>query len=508
MLVARHQDREDVPDAIDRMSHYAVGRMLASGAPWSVADARQDRRYRTEDARDGKRPPLSIQIYPLAADGEVVGGLYVDHRFHELPEDLVDSPEVERWVALASLAVSLQDRGVRERSLEREASGRRVRAGAESDEEGTTFPTAAQVRRVPTRAARELEATIGRELESFHGVESSNPDMLDLFDTARSLASSDIAVLIGGETGTGKGLLARAVHLESARSDRPFVALTCGAIPDTLFDSELLGHVKGAFTGAETDRTGLLEEANGGTFFIDEVADLTLEMQTKLLRVLEDGRVRPLGGKRAVEVDVRIVTATSKDLEDLVRRGEFRGDLYFRVRGSELVIPPLRERWEDVPGLVERLLAQHIEGDEVPTVRSDALDRLMQYPWPGNVRELENEIRRLAALGLDELSVDRLAPVFKGRRGVSSVLSRDVALLDDVVARAESEAIENALRVSGGNKSLAAEKLGVTRKALYRRLAKYGLGTTVESMNEGLDSTDDSESDSNAGSSTFEDTDD
>jgi len=468
VLVARHRDGQDVSDPSRRMSHYAISRMVAGGDVWGVADARQDRRYRPEDALDGSRLPRSIHVYPVRERGEIVGGVYIDHRFQEIDLERTDSTDSRLWVGLCALVMLLREQSARMRALDKlRAAGR-----------GFDVVDRANVRRAPQADGREGSVDPDRHPDVFHGLESVNPDMLDLFDTARILGASEISVLIHGETGTGKGLLARAIHLSSRRVGGPFVTLGGALVPDTLVDSELLGHVRGAFTGADADRTGLLVEAHGGTFFLDEVADMSLDLQTKLLRVLEDGRVRPLGGKDVVEVDVRVIASTSRDLEALVSRGEFRRDLYYRLRAADLEILPLRERWEDVPALARSFLQRHSEREEPSRLSSEALARLMRYSWPGNVRELENEMRRLTALGVEEIVVDSLAPVFKSR-GAAGADPRESSMrsLDDVVTTAERGAIESALRLCGGNKSLAARSLGITRKALYRRLVKYGLAS-------------------------------
>jgi DNA-binding NtrC family response regulator len=318
----------------------------------------------------------------------------------------------------------------------------------------------------------------GGELELFHGLMSVNPDMKDIFDTLRSLAHSDIPVLIQGETGTGKGVLARALHESSARGSRPYVCVHCGSVPETLIESEIMGHVKGAFTGADLDREGVFVTADGGTLLLDEVADMSLELQKKLLRVLEDGLVRPVGAKEPVRVDVRLVGSTSGDLEKLVKEDAFRRDLYHRLKGVVIQLPPIRERREDILPLATHFLQKYAleEGRGAATLKESAKLKMLGYSWPGNVRELEHEMRRLVALGVEEIGAEHLT--FSGRREDSldkGPGGAEAPSLEEAVAEAEKEAISMALRGARGNKSRAAAQLGITRKALYRRMAKHGI---------------------------------
>ena len=467
VLVGRNFEGDDIRFPQQRMSHYAVGKMEKSGSFLAVPEPRQDRRYRSEDVLAGRKLPRSILIFPLRAKGDVTGGVYADHRFHALSESLCRDESVQAWVALCELAVTVREQRTRIRWLERRLDTARRKVRRLDD-----GPTVAEHSRKKSGTARP------ERLEEFYGMFSANPDVLDLFDDLRRMASSSIPVLLVGETGVGKSLLARSVHQSSPRAGRPFVVLSCGALTDTLMESELFGHVKGAFTGADVDRTGIFVQAHGGTLCLDEVADMSPEMQTKFLRVLQDGKVRPVGAKDAIEVDCRIISTTSHNLEKLVREGKFRRDLYFRLKSAILDIPPLRERWEDIPGLAEHFLARYTRHDQVPRFHPSVLDLLVDYSWPGNVRELENEVRRLAALGYEEVTVDSLLSPLRERESGGSPLASigpGTRHLEEVVSMAEREAILAALRSCRGNKSKAAGELGITRKALYRRLAKYGM---------------------------------
>jgi len=281
-------------------------------------------------------------------------------------------------------------------------------------------------------------------------------------------------VLILGESGTGKELVARAIHQHSPRSKRPFVAVNCGAIPKELVESELFGHVRGAFTGAERDRPGLFEQADGGTLFLDEVGDMSAAMQSRLLRVLEEGKVRRVGGERALPVDVRIVAATHRDLSAEIKAGRFRQDLFYRLQVLSIEIPPLRERTGDVPLLVAHFLERIAAERQRPpwVVDEDALALFTRYHWPGNVRELQNALQRLSLLaGSRAISAALIAsdPV------LSRSLSRPAAGEKPAfsLASAERDQVRNALAASGGNRKAAAVLLGVSRATLYRKLARH-----------------------------------
>jgi DNA-binding NtrC family response regulator len=455
VLAARNRDSEDIQDPLRRMSHFAISRMLSAGECWAVDDARTDRRFRTEDSKEGLKSPLSIRICPVFSGEEILGGIYLDHRFVILDVPVAAKDRLPAWATLCAVAIRLR---------EQEASLRGSRAAAVS------APPAREA-----EPAAESRTEFARELDDFFGLASANPDMLDLFDTIREVSGSNIPVLIYGESGTGKTILAQAIHQASSRAAAPFVTLSCGSVPDTLIESELLGHEKGAFTGAESEREGLLSQADGGTFFLDNIEDMSIDMQTRLLRVLEDGKVRPLGSKRTLLVDIRVIAAARADLERLVRKGTFRQDLYYRIKGLQLDVSALRERWEDIPALAGLLFSRHDELKRVPRFAEGVVELLARYHWPGNVRELENEMRRLATLGIHEISIDDVSPELVGRGRPGLAVGGAQASLEGIVNEAEREAVEAALKRFGGNKSRAAQWLSITRKALYRRLRKYGI---------------------------------
>ena len=309
---------------------------------------------------------------------------------------------------------------------------------------------------------------IKQRLERIEGkseLVGDSPTMLHIKNLTSKVAPTNSTVLIRGETGTGKELVARSVHDQSLRADRPFVPVNCGALPENLIESELFGHRRGAFTGAEEHRTGLFEVANGGTLFLDEIGELPKSMQAKLLRVLESGEVRRVGDNDAFKVDVRIVCATHRNLTEMVAEERFREDLMFRVNTFEIHLPPLRERVEDIPSLAKHLLSRfRIAGDQEFT--EDAISLLTNYSWPGNVRELANVIEHATIL-CDRLPItpDHLPKVLTDTPTLSVVGETPMSLKE-----MEQVAIEKAMERHDGNKSKVAEELGVSLKTLYNKL--------------------------------------
>ena len=307
-----------------------------------------------------------------------------------------------------------------------------------------------------------------------------SPLMQRVFDLINKVHSTRTNILITGESGTGKELVARALHTEGSRASGPFVAVNCGAIPAELMESELFGHVRGAFTGADRERDGLFVEAEGGTLFLDEIGELSLALQVKLLRALQERKVRRVGATEEIEVDVRVIAATNRDLEEEVEAGAFRSDLYFRLNVIELRIPPLRQRGEDIPLLIEHFIQRFAveQGKRIAHISPDALRRLQGYHFPGNVRELENIIERAitlcagSAITADDLPPLRQAPRLVDEPGELPDSGID---LDSVLADYERAIITRALDKSGGVRKQAAALLGISFRSLRYRLKKLGL---------------------------------
>jgi DNA-binding NtrC family response regulator len=338
-----------------------------------------------------------------------------------------------------------------------------------------------------TRLEREnrlLRERVDREWR-FESLIGSGPAMRQVFETIRKVAETDLTVLIRGESGTGKELVAQALHQRSSRRERPFVAVNCAAISRELVESELFGHEKGAFTGADARRVGRFEAAHGGTIFLDEIGDMAPETQAKVLRVLQERRFERVGGARPVEVDVRVVAATHRDLEEEVRRGRFRDDLYYRLRVVEIELPALRERLEDVPALLDQFLAALAErlGRPRKPFAPEALARLARYGWPGNVRELRNVVEQAAvlaagdAVGEEDLRLPEPAPdAAPGAAGEASAgETRFAEAKRQAVEGFERRFLLSALRANGGNVSRTAAAIGMVRQSLQQKIRELGL---------------------------------
>ncbi|MCC9603053.1 sigma-54 dependent transcriptional regulator [Stieleria sp. JC731] len=347
-----------------------------------------------------------------------------------------------------------------------------------------TKPVEMQVlRMVIQRAAEHRRLSEQIRLLSDHRSPSGDfPDLIGqsevmeyLRDQIRRAAPSDASILITGESGTGKEVVAKSIHRLSGRADRPFVAVNCAAISETLIESELFGHTKGSFTDARTDRKGLFLEAQGGTLFLDEIGDMPNSMQVKLLRALEESRLRPVGGNREIEFDVRVLAATNRDLESAVDSGDFRQDLFFRINVIQLQLPPLRSRGTDVLELalhsIERFAKQG--NKEVTGISKPAVEKLLSYRWPGNVRELRNVMQRAVALTqYDSITIEDLPEKVRDHRPSTVFIGGDdpeeLMSLEDL----EERYIEHVLSVVEGNRTQAAKILGVDRKTLYRKLKR------------------------------------
>jgi two-component system response regulator HydG len=331
--------------------------------------------------------------------------------------------------------------------------------------------SAAHARRTPRPEA-------GEEPFEFEGVRGTSPAMEGIFEVLRRVAPTNISVLIEGRSGTGKELLARAIHNNSRRWDKPFRPVNCAGLTETLLESELFGHVKGAFTGAADDRKGLFEVADKGTLLLDEIGDMAPSSQAKLLRVIEDGIVIPVGSNKPIVVDVRIISATNQNLARLIEEKKFRQDLYFRIKGVNISLPSLRERAEDIPGLIGYFLKEAAAevGSKVAGITESAQAALLSYDWPGNVRQLRNCIRTMVVLcDRDELDVQDVPPEITQRRqltaGSRPAAGPGAASLNEI----EKKAIEETLAKTEGNREKAAKILGIGERTLYRKIKEYNL---------------------------------
>lgn len=453
------------------------GSCASSVRRWAAAGVEGDL-LRQEVAELRCHAGLTALLRPVEVDGEVLATFYASGFWR------AEADEVEEGAWLSRRLRALGIEGVSASTPQLDSSAR-AWVGELMDAACREIGRyVAQQRRQGRSATRRQVA--GRR---YAGIIGQSAPVMELFRLLDKVASSDSTVLIQGENGTGKELIARAVHFHSRRRERPFVVQNCSALNDNLLDSELFGHKKGSFTGAVADKQGLFAIADGGTFFLDEVGDMSPTLQVKMLRVLQEGTFLPVGDTVVRRVDVRIIAATNRPLKAMVREGTFREDLYYRLNVINIAVPALRERREDIKVLAEHFLRQvvDLEGGLGPRafkrLSAAALRRLMSYSWPGNVRELENEIERLVVLAGD---VDEISEALLSPRVLSAQLD---PTLDDAPRRDLPGALETlerrmlleSLRRTGWNKTRTAQELGISRRNLIRKVDRYDLEKLRES---------------------------
>jgi two-component system response regulator HydG len=307
----------------------------------------------------------------------------------------------------------------------------------------------------------------------FSNIIGKSPKMRELFETLSMVAPTGATVLLLGESGTGKEIIANAIHQNSPRREKPYVKVNCAALPETLLESELFGHEKGAFTGAIDKKKGRFERADGGTIFLDEIGEMSLPTQTKILRVLQERDFEPVGGTKTIKVDVRIIAATNKHLEEEVSKGRFREDLYYRINVVPIIIPPLRDRREDIPLLAEHFLRIYSEKNRrtIKGFEQGVMQAFIQHSWPGNVREIENIMERMVIMSKgDTITLDDLPPALAGRQQEEESTPSPTSLKD-----VERETIVKTLQQAGGNRTKTAAILGISRKTLQNKIREYGI---------------------------------
>ncbi len=343
-----------------------------------------------------------------------------------------------------------------------------------------------QLRALVEQASRKAAASHARRAPDeadqdvffFEGIQGNSAAIQHVFEIVRRVAPTNISVLIEGPSGTGKELMARSIHANSLRRGKPFRPVNCAGLTETLLESELFGHVKGAFTGANADRKGLFEIADKGTLFLDEIGDMPLTMQAKLLRVIEDGLVVPVGSNKPTRVDVRIISATNHSLTKLIEENKFRGDLYFRIKGVNISLPPLRDRPEDIRLLADHFLKEAAEetGSQVQGITDAAMQILSAHEWPGNIRQLKNTIRTMVVMcDRDKLDVRDIPPDILQRRQLTGSSATPSNLAGVSLNELEKKAIADTLAKTEGNREQAAKILGIGERTLYRKIKEYNL---------------------------------
>ncbi|HYA13134.1 MAG TPA: sigma 54-interacting transcriptional regulator [Syntrophales bacterium] len=416
-----------------------TGRVAQTGRPMAIANLGNETHFldRTGARRSLNRSELTFLCVPIIYDARVVGVISADKVARSVEN-------LDREIAMMSSVAELIARAVRTRALEEEN--------------------------------RRLRMIVGRSKAPSADIVGKSRSLQEIFGLVAQVSDTNTTVLINGETGTGKELIARAIHLNSSRRDNPLIYVNCAAMPDTLIESELFGHEKGAFTGALQQRKGRFEEANGGTIVLDEVGELSATAQAKLLRVLQEKQIQPLGSSKVVNVNVRVIAATNRDLEQDIISGRFRTDLYYRLNVFPIYLPPLRERGSDIIMLTDHFVLKYAKrlGKPVKRISTPVLETFLAYQWPGNVRELENCIERavLVATG-DTIESLHLPPSLqvKTRDGEK----KEQGKLKNVVESQERALIIDALKETRGNQSKAAKLLGTTKRITQYKIQKFGI---------------------------------
>lgn len=446
---------EEKSRGIYRIGEGITGKVVETGEPIIVPDIGKEPLFlnRTRSRGDIKRENISFICVPVKVKGDTVGVVSVDRLFTD------QSISLDEDVRILTIIASLI---------------------------GQAITTAKMVELEKKNLLKE-KLTLQRELKSpyrFANIVFVSDKMRDILDSAWRVSQSKANVLLRGESGTGKELIARTIHYHSKRCDKAFISVNCAAIPETLIESDLFGHVKGAFTGAVIDKKGRFEMADGGTLFLDEIGDIPPPMQVKLLRVLQERRFERVGSSKSITVDVRIIAATNRNLEEAVKEGRFREDLYYRLNVVPVRIPSLRERKEDIPPLVGHFLQLYNEenGREVK-ISNEALDTLLMHDWPGNVRELENCIERMIVMAKNDLIMTEDVPItidtnIMDNRSDVSDLYGQAKTLDHTIEDLERERIIEALKRAGYVQARAARQLGISSRQIGYKIRKYGITTT------------------------------
>jgi len=428
-----------------RASRAVLRRVLADRAAVLAANAQEV--LSSESVLGGHL--LSILAVPLWRGDDIIGLIQADNR---AASGMFSEHDLERALLLAGQASLAIDNA-----------------------------TLVQRLRVAEERARGENVYLKRKEQKikFDNIIGESPAMKALLSQLERVIDTRATVCVEGETGTGKELIAAAIHHQSGRAEKMFVAQNCAALPENLLESELFGHKRGAFTSADSDKKGLFEIADGGTLFLDEMGEMPLTLQAKLLRVLQEGTIRPVGATSEKQVDVRIICATNRDLSAEVEKGRFRQDLYYRLMVFPIKLPPLRERREDIPLLAAHFLKRYADEYrlEIPGFTQDALDALSSYNWPGNIRELENEIQRLViqAEAGHWIEITDLSPRLRKIEGTITRIAPKQGTLKEMMEQVERWLITEALREHGNNKTKTAQTLGITREGLHKKLAKFGV---------------------------------
>ncbi|MFG0316654.1 MAG: sigma 54-interacting transcriptional regulator, partial [Planctomycetota bacterium JB042] len=472
--VARNFAEQDIQHPEFQFSHSVARQVAMSGDPIRASDALHDPGLRSI-ASIAELRVTSILCVPLRARNQVIGSIYLDH-----PDvvDRFDDDDLEVLSDFASAAgMALERARLYQENVERTAALESAKQEIERLNAALMKTVAEQAEELDqTKDSLEAERRAAGRRYDYANIVTQSERMEEVLRLLDRITDTDFPVLIQGESGTGKELVARAVHYNGPRSGRNFVSVNCAAMAEPLIEAELFGSVKGAFTGADRDRKGLFEIAHRGTLFLDEIGDMSLEVQKRLLRVVQYGEFYRLGGKEKVRVDVRIISATHRDLRRLIAEGGFREDLYYRLNVAPVTLPPVRERVGDVPLLLRHFAAELERGglSSVKRFSRAALEALETSPWPGTVRELQNEIKRLRVIetGRPVIELDDLPTAIREGAAAASGVGES---LKERLERVERKFVVATLEQVRGNKAEAARRLGVSERGLYKILDRLGI---------------------------------
>jgi transcriptional regulator with GAF, ATPase, and Fis domain len=464
--VRRNIDRQSLQGPFCEVSENVVRMVIKTGEIFKSEDASEDPRLLNFPSVQalGLRSILAI---PFRFRGQTIGAVYLDNRTSSSTFAEANLDVIRSFSAMASQAIHVADLVTRLKHRMRQLDQLNRKLKDENRVQSV------QIRR-KDQALAQATRTLQRRY-AYDNIVGQGPAMQQVFGLLDHIIPQESTTLITGETGTGKELIARAIHYLGPRKDKPFVPINCAALPETLLESELFGHAKGAFTGASAQKSGLAQLADTGTLFLDEIGEMSASLQAKLLRMIQEGEVRPVGDARAAKVDVRVIAATNRDLKRLAETGEFRRDLFYRLSVINVHVPPLRERLEDLPSLVQAVAARLHRDKKLPlrTVDPEALEPMLRYPWPGNVRELENVVERLltfGAKGITRAQVERELGSAQETAGPS--FPAGGLDLKGALDKVEGELLQKALRASR-NKSEAARLLRIDRTWFLRLLKKH-----------------------------------
>jgi transcriptional regulator with GAF, ATPase, and Fis domain len=464
--VARNLDREEVRKAESKVSSGVIQKVLVEGQVLLTDSAMDDKSLSVfTSVADMKL--RSILCSPLKIREEIIGCVYIDNRFQK--GTFSEDDRVLLGLFCDQATIALENARLYEENEQKRLELQKLNETLEERVESQ----ADEIQVI--RKALDTQRDRHKLKYDYSNIVGDSQPIAEVFRLLDIVTDTDYPVLVYGQSGTGKELVARAIHYNGPRRDRNFVSENCAAISESLLESELFGYEKGAFTGADCRKIGLFEAADGGTLFLDEIGEMGVNMQKKLLRVLQEGEFRRVGGREALRVNVRIVSATNADLNKMIGEGTFREDFYYRIKVMTIRVPTLRERREDIPALSEFFMDRLAEETGVrKKIQPDALRLLMAHSWPGNVRELENETRRLHAISKGDITAKSVGTLRSspGRAGEAGGDPFEGRTLEEI----EKEAILVALKRAGGNKARAAKSLCIPRRTLYNRLKKYGIG--------------------------------